>query len=129
MDATGSASVSNVAQIDRAPAERRDALDLPRIVDTPERPKAHGSRWAKVAVIAADAVTIAVAMAAAAWLRMVAGDTPERLAPLWLTAALSIPVWLIVFARYKLYSAAAVSSLTAEITRITHATAAAAATR
>ena len=83
-------------------------------VEAPERLKAHGSRAAKLLVLAADTVAIATAMAVAAWIRWIANDTPEALGPLWITALVSIPVWLAVFARYKLYTAAAISSLTAE---------------
>ncbi len=105
------------------------AAPRPRLVGLADksRPRSHGSRYAKSAVVAADAVAIATAMGIAAWIRWMASSTPEALGPLWLTAAIAIPVWLGVFARYKLYSAAAVTSVTAEVSRILHAVAAASA--
>jgi exopolysaccharide biosynthesis polyprenyl glycosylphosphotransferase len=98
----------------------------PRHVETPEHSRAHGSRAAKLGVLGADTAAIAAAMALAAWTRWLANDN-EAFAPLWIAAAVSMPIWLGVFARYKLYTAAAVSSRTAEFRRIVHAVAAAAA--
>ena len=69
---------------------------------------------------------IAAAMTLAAWVRWAATGN-EAFAPLLLAGVLSMPVWLGVFGRYKLYTAAAVSSRTAEFSRILHAVAAAAA--
>jgi exopolysaccharide biosynthesis polyprenyl glycosylphosphotransferase len=77
--------------------------------------------------MAADACAIAAAMTLAAWMRQRAVDTPEALTPVILVSALSLPVWLCVFARYKLYTAAAITSRAAETNRILHAVAAASA--
>jgi exopolysaccharide biosynthesis polyprenyl glycosylphosphotransferase len=116
-----------VEQFERPGAPLSSLVAVPQRVATQERPRARGSRAAKIAVMGADALAIAAAMVVAAWIRWVANDAPEALEPLWITAAVSLPVWLIIFARYKLYSAAAISSRTAEFGRITHAVAAAAA--
>ena len=89
-----------------------------------QRPRARGSRTAKLAVTGADAVAIALAMALAAWIRQVMFDTPESLGPIVLIGGLALPMWLCVFARYKLYTAAAITSVTAEVGRILHAVAA-----
>jgi len=100
----------------------------PQIVQTNrQRPASRGSRGAKLAVIATDAAAIALAMVIAAWLRQIAVGEPEALRPVVLTGAVALPLWLCVFARYKLYTAAAVTSLTAEVRRLIHAIAAAAA--
>jgi exopolysaccharide biosynthesis polyprenyl glycosylphosphotransferase len=99
---------------------------IPSYVGIPERSHAHGSRTAKIAVVAADAAAIAAAMALAAWIRWIANDN-EAFGPLWVTAILAMPIWLGVFARYKLYTAAAVTSRTAEFGRIVHGVAAASA--
>ncbi len=131
MDAAHSAFTTT--DVDEAARPRdlspHSAAPRPRLVGLADksRPRSHGSRYAKSAVVAADAVAIATAMGIAAWIRWMASSTPEALGPLWLTAAIAIPVWLGVFARYKLYSAAAVTSVTAEVSRILHAVAAASA--
>ena len=98
----------------------------PQIVQTArQRAAARGSRGAKLAVIGTDAAAIALAMIIAAWLRDVVVGGPAALGPVILTGAVALPVWLCVFARYKLYTAAAVTSVTAEIRRLLHAVAAA----
>ena len=127
MDAAGSAwTTSDVAVVDAEDAGARSVTLTPRIVQTErqQRAAARGSRGAKLAVIGADALAIAAAMAVAAWLRHIAIAKPEALAPIVLTGALALPMWLCVFARYKLYTAAAVTSVTAEIRRVLHAVAA-----
>jgi exopolysaccharide biosynthesis polyprenyl glycosylphosphotransferase len=106
----------------------RDASVRPQIVQTARRQRAaaRGSRGAKLAVILADATAIVLSMILAAWLRMtVVGSPGEAVGPIILTGAVAVPLWLCVFARYKLYTAAAVTSVTAEIRRLLHAVAAA----
>jgi exopolysaccharide biosynthesis polyprenyl glycosylphosphotransferase len=105
----------------------RTAPVKPQIVHTPrsQRAAARGSRGAKLAVIGTDAAAIVTAMVIAAWLRFTVISAPEELGPIVLTGAVAVPIWLCVFARYKLYTAAAVTSLTAEIRRLLHAVAAA----
>lgn len=90
-----------------------------------QRAAARGSRGAKIAVISTDAAAIVASMSVAAWLRQTSVNTPEALGPMVLTGVLAVPIWLCVFARYKLYTAAAVTSVTAEIRRLLHAVAAA----
>jgi len=130
MDAVASAwAVRDAAPAQTAYSARSDAPQNalhPRIVATevPKRLHAHGSRAAKLIVVGTDTVAVILAMAAAAWVRHIAKDGSESMTPIVVTAALSLPVWLCVFARYKLYSAAAVTSLTAELGRILHAVAA-----
>jgi exopolysaccharide biosynthesis polyprenyl glycosylphosphotransferase len=87
-----------------------------------QRVDARGSRTAKVLVLVADAVAIAAAMTLAAWTRFV--ESGDGVGSIALAGALAIPVWLCAFARYKLYSAAAVASVTAEVRRLIHAVAA-----
>jgi FlaA1/EpsC-like NDP-sugar epimerase len=89
------------------------------------RPRSHGSRAAKFTVLGADALAIAAAMALAALIRAAEGHASQAIGPLSLVAVLALPVWLAVFARYKLYKTAAVASQQAEISRILHAVAAA----
>ncbi len=64
-------------------------------------------------------------MCIAVWIRQTAVASPEAIGPIVLTGAVAVPIWLCVFARYKLYTAAAVTSVTAEIRRLLHAVAAA----
>lgn len=135
MDAVG--SVWPTAEVGTSPGERvvprpRDVekrKDADGRADVPESelPRARGSRIAKPAVAAADAVAIVIAMALAAWIRRWLFNMPEALPPIFVVGALALPVWLGVFARYKLYTAAAVTSFTAELRRILHAVAAASA--
>jgi exopolysaccharide biosynthesis polyprenyl glycosylphosphotransferase len=138
MEATGGATV--VAEFDRRLAQRDlagaaagdpeivtgrnsgvgviDALDAGR--DT-----FRGSRAAKFALVTADLFTIALAMFAAAVVSTVyEGSNPVRPASIALAGLLAAPLWLLVFARYKLYNASAVSSRLAESNRILHAVAA-----
>jgi exopolysaccharide biosynthesis polyprenyl glycosylphosphotransferase len=89
------------------------------------RASSRGSRGAKVAVVCADSAAIVTAMCVAVWLRVTVISSPAEIGPIVLTGALSLPLWLCVFARYKLYTAAAVTSVTAEIRRVLHAVAAA----
>jgi exopolysaccharide biosynthesis polyprenyl glycosylphosphotransferase len=105
----------------------RTAAVKPQIVQTARRQRAaaRGSRGAKLAVIGTDAAAIVCAMSVAAWLRLTVIAAPEAFAPILLTGAVAVPMWLCVFARYKLYTAAAVTSVTAEIRRLLHAVAAA----
>jgi exopolysaccharide biosynthesis polyprenyl glycosylphosphotransferase len=124
MDGAHSVSLAEdtVAEV---PAHKVDGA-TPACFDLPGRTHVRGSRAAKAAVLAADATAIVVAMALAAWTRWVANEN-EAFTPLWITAALSMPIWLGVFARYKLYTAAAVTSRTAEFGRIVHGVAVASA--
>jgi exopolysaccharide biosynthesis polyprenyl glycosylphosphotransferase len=87
-----------------------------------QRVDARGSRTAKLFVLAADAATITAATALAVWIRFVA--TGDDIGSVTLAGALAIPVWLVTFARYKLYAAAAVTSVTGELRRLIHAVAA-----
>ena len=126
MDAVGSAWTQAVDRDEMLRAPTAGSAFLPGLVRSERRDRAHGSRVAKPCVIAADVVAIAAAMALAALIRNVARhDLHATHGSIFLTAVVSIPVWLWVFARYKLYSAAAVASPTAELRRIVHATAAA----
>ncbi|HUI47478.1 MAG TPA: sugar transferase [Acidimicrobiia bacterium] len=91
----------------------------------PVRPLARkGRRGAKAAVVACDTLAIALAMTLAAILRSTMSP-PEAMAPVIVLCAATLPLWLCVFARYKLYTAAAVTSVMAETNRIVHAVAAA----
>ena len=129
MDAVG--SVWPIAEIGTSPGERveprpRDYEQRAELHES-ELPRARGSRVAKLAVAGADAVAIASAMALAALARRAFFQEPEALAPVFIVGTVALPVWLGVFARYKLYTAAAVTSFTAELRRILHAVAAASA--
>jgi exopolysaccharide biosynthesis polyprenyl glycosylphosphotransferase len=81
--------------------------------------------YAKSAVIAGDAVTIATAMALAAVTCAVVGAKAEGTRTLAIVSGISVPLWLGVFARYRLYRTAAVTSFPAEFSRIVHAVTAA----
>jgi exopolysaccharide biosynthesis polyprenyl glycosylphosphotransferase len=119
MSAVDSASgTSLVGQLGR---RRRPDLVAPGFV-RPEhvRLQARGSRGAKVAVVAVDAILILIAMETALWLRMKTLDTEASIGPILITGAIALPIWLCVFARYKLYTAAAVTSVSAEIGRVIH---------
>ena len=52
------------------------------------------------------------------------GSNPVRPGSIALAGLLAAPLWLLVFARYKLYNASAVSSRLAESNRILHTVAA-----
>jgi exopolysaccharide biosynthesis polyprenyl glycosylphosphotransferase len=83
--------------------------------------RSRGSRVAKTAVIVSDAVVIAMAMLLAAVLCGLVGAKPEGSEALLFVSALALPVWLGVFARYRLYQTATVASFTSEFSRIVHA--------
>jgi exopolysaccharide biosynthesis polyprenyl glycosylphosphotransferase len=103
---------------------RQDAgnIRLSSLDDRPElRAAVRRSRMAKATVVAADGLAIATAMVLAAGLYKEFGTTTEPSESLLLTAAISLPVWLGVFARHKLYLTAAVWSFPAEFSRIVHA--------
>ena len=118
--------------------ERRDAPD---IIDTkkfsenvqlsiihtggPGLSRSRGSRFAKAGVLVADALTIATAMLVAAVLCSLLGAKPEGSGTLLLVSTVSLGLWLGVFARYRLYQTAAVTSFTSEFSRIVHAVVAA----
>ncbi len=97
--------------VSRFDATKLRARDLER-----HRPP-RGSRMAKAAIVTADVVTISLAMAIAAELGSHIG-TEEAPHLLLLPAVLSLPLWIAVFAQQRLYTAAAVSSVTAEFRRI-----------
>jgi exopolysaccharide biosynthesis polyprenyl glycosylphosphotransferase len=84
----------------------------------------HGSRAAKCAVVFADVVAIAVSMCLAAWVRDRLVTRPEALGPMVKTGVASLFMWPIVFGRYRLYTTAAISSASSEVTRAVHAMAA-----
>jgi exopolysaccharide biosynthesis polyprenyl glycosylphosphotransferase len=117
MDAVGSAR--NAFLLGESGA-RRDRIAPGFIRAHHHRHAARGSRAAKLAVVAVDAIAIVIAMALAVWARMETLETPASIAPIVLTGALAVPIWLCVFARYKLYTAAAVTSVSAEIGRVVH---------
>src|SRR4051812_4161023 len=128
MDAAGSAWMTpDVDAVLRDEIAARTASVKPQIVQTARRQRAaaRGSRGAKLAVIGTDAAAIVCAMSVAAWLRLTVIGAPEAFGPILLTGLVAVPLWLCVFARYKLYTAAAVTSVTAEIRRLLHAVAAA----
>ena len=83
--------------------------------------RSRGSRFAKAAVMLSDALTIATAMLLAAVLCAVLGTKPEGSGTLLLVSVIALPLWLGVFARYRLYQTAAVASFTSEFSRVVHA--------
>jgi exopolysaccharide biosynthesis polyprenyl glycosylphosphotransferase len=118
-------SVSKAVPVDVGGAKRAPIPARAPVPPAAQRPRSHGSRTAKLAVVASDALAIIAAMVLAASIRAVISETPEALGPLWLIGAIALPVWLAVFARYRLYSGAAVASQAAEVSRVVHAVAAA----
>jgi exopolysaccharide biosynthesis polyprenyl glycosylphosphotransferase len=88
------------------------------------RVRVHGSRAAKCAVVLADVVAIAASMCLAAWARDRLVARPEPLGPIVKTSIASLLMWPIVFGRYRLYTTAAISSASSEVTRAVHAMAA-----
>ena len=116
----GSASAATAVDVLVAPA----ATEPLRHIGTSREPRTrpHGSRAIKRAVVAVDALAITLSMALAA---LLGGHSASEFVPYWLVNAVAIPVWLAVFARYKLYKTAAVASQQAEISRILHAVVAA----
>ena len=106
------------------PAGIAELADLhPDIFDATAKPRARtrGSRVAKTAVVVVDAVAIAGAMALAIGWRSVLSNQPASVSRYWLTGLIALPLWIGLFARYKLYSAAAVSSFATEFPRVLHA--------
>jgi exopolysaccharide biosynthesis polyprenyl glycosylphosphotransferase len=93
------------------------------ILDTRREASARSrrSRLAKGAVVLSDAVVIVTAMLLATVLRGPVGANPQSAGTLLLVSALALPVWLGVFARYRLYQTATVASFTSEFSRIVHA--------
>ena len=125
MDAVPSARAVTAARTADAPEERLHPVSArPFVLRTLEQQHvdARGSRTAKVLVLAADAGAITAAMVLAVWIRYAA--TGDNVGSVSLAGALAIPVWLCAFARYKLYTAAAVTSVTGELRRLIHAVAA-----
>lgn len=81
-------------------------------------------RWLpKALVMVIDVCSVAVAMAAALYLRPFLPGAEHDVAQLTypLVAAVSLPVWLGFFFHYRLYTARCVSNLVAEFGRIIHA--------
>jgi exopolysaccharide biosynthesis polyprenyl glycosylphosphotransferase len=134
MEATGAATIAELSRplAPRAArsAESRSSESTPHVgvVDAlgTGRDTFRGSRAAKSALMGADLLTIAVAMTvAASFVSMSAVDgQPMSAGAVVLLGVLAAPLWLGLFARYKLYSASAVSSRLAESNRILHAIAA-----
>ncbi len=125
MDAVPSARAVTAARTADAPEERLHPVSArPFVLRTLEQQRvdARGSRTAKVLVLAADAGAITAAMVLAVWIRYAA--TGDNVGSVSLAGTLAIPVWLCAFARYKLYTAAAVTSVTGELRRLIHAVAA-----
>jgi len=85
------------------------------------RHRVHGSRTAKCAVVLADVVAVAASMCIAVWARNRLLTRPEPLGPIVRTSVASLLMWPIVFARYRLYTTAAISSTSSEVTRALHA--------
>jgi exopolysaccharide biosynthesis polyprenyl glycosylphosphotransferase len=88
------------------------------------RIRLHGSRAAKCAVVFADVGAIAASMCLAAWARDRLVTSPQPLGPIVKTSVVSLFMWPIVFGRYRLYTTAAISSASSEVTRAVHAMAA-----
>src|SRR2546430_1371175 len=61
------------------------------------RERTRGSRLAKPAVMAADLLAIAAAMALAAWTWDGFATRPEALTPIIAVGVISLPVWVLVF--------------------------------
>jgi exopolysaccharide biosynthesis polyprenyl glycosylphosphotransferase len=124
MEATGAAFV---AELNQPFALREHAPDT-GVVDAlgVGRDATRGSRAAKCSLMFADLFTIALAMFAAALVRTMAEVSDQAMRPgtAILAGLLAAPLWLGVFARYKLYSASTVTSRLAESKRILHAVAA-----
>jgi exopolysaccharide biosynthesis polyprenyl glycosylphosphotransferase len=101
--------------------DERRHIASPRDVRTRRR----RAMYAKAAVVATDAVAIATAMALAAATCMAIGAKTEVNRALLFVCTAAVPLWIGVFARYRLYRTAAVTSFPAEFSRIVHAAAAA----
>ncbi|HEX9969284.1 MAG TPA: sugar transferase [Acidimicrobiales bacterium] len=94
---------------------------LTRAATVPSRPGV--VRLARVLVLAADTATIVLSMATVGLLR---GSLPTEaasagLATYAMVCAVSLPLWLVVFARYRLYHSRHVSTRRDELTRVVHA--------
>src|SRR4029079_18097663 len=70
--------------------------------------RVRGSRRAKVAVVLTDSVVVATSMLAAALRCTALGTKPEDSRTLLIVSIIALPLWLGVFARYRLYQTAAV---------------------
>jgi exopolysaccharide biosynthesis polyprenyl glycosylphosphotransferase len=141
MEATGAAAIAELHPVD-APRVRIDeitVIDDVSIIDDVSsgvmdnldagRDTFRGSRTAKATMMVADLCTVAVAMCVAALLGSMFENDGHGMSPASVAFAgiVASPLWLGLFARYKLYSASAVSSRLAESNRIVHAAAAASA--
>ena len=104
------------------PIEVRDSIKTGTVPRS--RIRVHGSRTAKYAVVFADVGAIAVSMCLAAWARDRLVTSPGPLGPMVKTGLASLLIWPIVFGRYRLYTTAAISSASSEVTRVVHAMAA-----
>jgi exopolysaccharide biosynthesis polyprenyl glycosylphosphotransferase len=126
MEATGAAAIAELHR-PRAQQERTPEAGEVSVVDGLDagRDTFRGSRTAKLSLMFADVCTIALAMFVAARFRPMSGNADSSAGELLLAGLVAVPLWLGLFARYKLYSASAVSSRLAESNRIVHAVAAA----
>ncbi len=88
------------------------------------RTRQRRATYAKAAVVATDMVAISIAMALAAAICAAIGAKTEVNRSLLFVSCVSVPLWAGVFARYRLYRTAAVTSFPAEFSRIVHAVAA-----
>jgi exopolysaccharide biosynthesis polyprenyl glycosylphosphotransferase len=101
--------------------EGNESAEIVRIPTLARGVSSRGSHRAKAAVITADAVAISIAMTLAAWFCALLGTKPEGNDALLLVGVVSLPLWLGIFARYRLYTTAAVTSFPAEFSRVIHA--------
>ena len=109
-----------------AEAEQRVATPLNLLV--PGRPRQRRGLLPKACTMAADVAAAVGAMTVAFSLRVlidVGEVTPAARSRHLLLGALSLPLWIMAFRRYRLYSARHVSSRLEEVGRIVHAVAAA----
>lgn len=82
------------------------------------------ARLARVAVMGVDTATAVVAMTVAFWMTRTAGLLGSVPASGYAdVAALGLPVWLLVFERYRLYNARHIASRRDEVGRLLHAVA------
>lgn len=73
----------------------------------------------KTAIVVADVVTVAVAFAAATWVTARAGDwTSAEIRRHVVVAALTLPVWPVLFARQQMYAARFLTRLLDELRRV-----------
>jgi exopolysaccharide biosynthesis polyprenyl glycosylphosphotransferase len=115
--------------------DRAESFDVPRLtargqlfsVDASpgDTGRSLGSRFMKTAVVLTDAATVITAMVVSAALCSALGTKPEGSTELSAIGLLALPLWLGVFARYRLYQTAAVTSFTSEFSRVVHAVVAA----